>query len=231
MKRALVVRHVSHEGLAGFAEPVVAAGYEIEHVRAKAPEFRDIDLLAPDLVILMGGPMAVYEAAHHPWMADELKRLASRLAARLPTMGVCLGSQIIAAALGANVAPGPVREVGFAPIELTGIGRSSPLAVLEGVPLLHWHGDGFALPNGATLLAKTADYPQAFAIGSTILALQCHPEMGDAGDDIESWIRGSESYIESAGTTAGQVRSDYRQLGAAAVGAGRRMMAEWLSGL
>jgi GMP synthase (glutamine-hydrolysing) len=178
----------------------------------------------------MGGPMAVYEQGAHPWMAGELARLTARLAADLPTLGVCLGSQMIAAALGAEVRPGPVREVGFAPIDLTEAGRISPLAALEGVPVLHWHGDVFAVPDGATLLARTQAAPQAF-VRCRALALQCHPEMGDPADPIAPWCESADDYVAGAGTDVATIRGDYARLGPAAVAAGRAMLADWLTGL
>jgi len=230
VKRALVVRHVPYEGLAGFAAPIEAAGYAVERVGATDAGFGAIDFVAPDLLVLMGGPMAVYERDEYPWIDGELDRLAERLAAGLPTLGVCLGAQMIAAALGAKVVQGPVREVGFAPIDLTEAGRGSPLAALDGVPVLHWHGDVFDLPDGATLLARTAAAQQAFVLGD-ILALQCHPEMGDPGDHLDRWCRNADDYAAGAGTTVAAIRADHDRLGPAAVAAGRRMLAGWLAGL
>lgn len=230
MKRALVVRHVPYEGLAGFVPPIEAAGYAIERVGAADPGFGDVDFLAPDLLVLMGGPMAVYERLENPWIAGELARLAERLAAGLPTLGVCLGAQMIAAALGAKVERGPVREVGFAPIELTEAGKASPVAALGGVPVLHWHGDIFDLPAGATLLAQTAAAPQGFVLGD-ILALQCHPEMGDPNDPFDRWCDGADDYVAGAGTSVALLRAAHDRLGPAAVAAGRKMLADWLAGL
>lgn len=229
MKRALVVRHVPYEGIAGFAAPLEAAGYAIERVGAADAGFDAVDFLAPDLLVLMGGPMAVYECAAHPWIDRELARLAERLEAGLPTLGVCLGAQLIAAALGAKVEPGPVREVGFAAIELTEAGRASPIAALDDVPVLHWHGDIFDLPVGATLLARTTAARQAFMLGD-ILALQCHPEMGDPGDHLDRWCEDA-AYITGAGTTVAAIRADHDRLGPAAVTAGRRLLADWLAGI
>jgi GMP synthase (glutamine-hydrolysing) len=230
VKRALVVRHVPFEGIAGFAAPLAAAGFATGQLDAGEPGFAEADFLAPDLLVLMGGPMAVYERDEHPWIEGELARLAARIAAGLPTLGVCLGGQMIAAALGAEVARGPMREVGFAPIELTEAGRASPLAALDGVPLLHWHGDRFDVPQGATLLARTEAAPQAFAIGHT-LALQCHPEMGDPDDGIDRWCDGAADYVAGAGTSLDAIRDQHRRLGRGAADAGRRMLAAWLAAL
>ena len=230
MRRALVVRHVPYEGLAGFVQPIEAAGYAIERVGATDEGFGAVDFIGADLLVLMGGPMAVYERAANPWIDGELARLAERLAAGLPTLGICLGAQMIAAALGSPVERGPVREVGYAPIDLTEAGRGSPVAALDGVPVLHWHGDVFELPAGATLLARTAAAPQGFALGD-VLALQCHPEMGDPAGPFDRWCRDADAYVAGAGTTVAALREQHDRLGPAAVAAGRRMLADWLAGL
>ena len=180
MKRALIVRHTPFEGAAGFRLPIEQAGYGFHRINVSDPAFPAFDWLDPDLVVVMGGPMGVYEREAHPWIDGEIIGLALRIAAGRPTLGVCMGSQLIAAALGAKVYPGPVKEVGFAPITLTGAGNRSPLRHLAGVPLLHWHGDTFDLPPGAERLAETADYAnQGFRIGESLLAIQFHPEMGE----------------------------------------------------
>ncbi len=231
MKRALVVHHVAHEGLAAFAGPVVDAGYVIERLDIGDPGFANADFLTPDLLVLLGGPMAVYRPDLFPWLDGELTRLAERLAGRRPTLGVCLGAQLIAAALGATVARGPVREVGFAPMTLTAEGLVSPLQALAAVPVLHWHGDGFALPEEATLLARTEHYPQAFAIGPTVLGLQCHPEMGALDDRIDEWLAADAAYVAKAGTSADLLREQHARWGVEAASAGQFMLREWLAGL
>ncbi len=141
-----------------------------------------LDPLAPDLLVVLGGPVGVYQTEAYPFLADELRLLETRLKASRPTLGLCLGSQLIAAAMGAKVAPAGHSEVGFSKLTLNDAGQASPLRHLEGVEVLHWHGDTFALPEGATLLASTElCRHQAFALGPNILALQFHPEPDAAG--------------------------------------------------
>src|SRR3546814_17587983 len=101
----------------------------------------------------MGGPMGVYETDRHPWIPHELERLSARIAADRPTLGVCLGSQMMAAAMGADVYPGPVKEVGFAPVTLTDPGRDSPLGAAGNSPILPWPSHSFDLPAHVALLA------------------------------------------------------------------------------
>lgn len=230
MKHALIVRHTPFEGAAGFRLPIEQAGYQFNRINVSDPDFGSLDWLDPDLVVVMGGPMGVYEREAHPWIDGEVMGLTLRIAAGRPTLGVCLGSQMIAAALGARVYPGPVKEVGFAPIQLSPAGLPSPLRHLEGVPLLHWHGDTFDLPDGAELLASTDDYAhQAFRIGDTLLALQFHPEMGEDPRFAE-WLE-DEDYIRAAGTDPATLEADHDRHGPRAVAAGRAMLAEWLAQL
>src|SRR5262249_51014029 len=127
----------------------------------------------------------VYDSEEYPFLLDELELLRACLQQRLPTVGICLGAQLLASALGARVYPGPHKEIGWSPLSLTEAGAAGPLVALgAGLPVLHWHGDSFDLPAGATLLASTALYRhQAFALGPTILGLQFHPEVLDAGTE------------------------------------------------
>ena len=230
MKTALVVRHVAFEGVAGYREPIEAAGYEVARVTACETDFAALDVLAPDLLVVMGGPMGVYETGEYPWIAAEIAAIRTRLAADLPTLGVCLGSQLIAAALGARVHPGSVREVGFAPLTLTDGGAASPLRHLDGVYVLHWHGDTFELPENVDLLAGTATYRhQAFARGPRLLALQFHAEMGE-DPRFAAWVVEGADYLAGAGVDPDALRADHDRLGPAAVRAGRAMIAEWLAG-
>ena len=226
-----MIRHTPYEGIAGFRAPVEAAGYVIDRVDVTDPAFPSLDLTAPDLVVMMGGPMGVYETEAHPWIACEIERLSHRLAADRPTLGVCLGAQMIAAALGSRVYPGPVKEVGFAPIDLNDAGRASALRHIADVPVLHWHGDTFDLPENVELLASTAAYRhQAFKRGANLLALQCHPEMG-LDPRFDAWLDGSDDYLAEAGASAESLRAAHDQHGAAATAAGRLMIAEWLESI
>ena len=230
MKRALVLRHVDHEGIAGYREPIEAAGYVIERVAAHHVGCAALDTLSPDLLVVMGGPMGVYDTDRFPWLSEEIAVLRRRLAADRPTLGVCLGSQLIAAALGADVRRGPVREIGFAPVTLTEAGKAGPLKHLDGVDLLHWHGDTFDLPGATELLATTVPYAQAFARGRNLLALQFHAEMGE-DERFEHWLTNDVADIAAAGETPDALRATHDRRGPAAVAAGRAMIGEWLAEL
>lgn len=231
MKRALIIRHVPVEGIAGFRAAVEGAGYEIDRIDVTDPRFPSLDLAEPDLLIMMGGPMGVYEHEKYPWIACQKKRLANRLTLGRPTLGVCFGAQLMAAALGAKVFAGPVKEVGFHPLTIAAAPAAAPLRHLAGVPVLHWHGDTFELPAGSELLASSERYPhQAFAMGPNILALQFHAEMG-LDERFDTWVEQWPHDIAAAGTTAEQLRGDHARHGATVVAAGRAMIADWLAAL
>ncbi len=231
MKRALIIRHVPYEGVAGYRAPIEAAGYEVGRVDVTDPGFASLDLRTPDLLIMMGGPMGVYEQDSHPWIGCQLRRLQPRLAAGRPTLGVCFGAQMIAAALGADVYAGPHKEVGFHPVKIQDNAGKSPLRHLVDTPILHWHGDTFTLPAGAELLASSHLYDhQAFRVGANILALQFHAEMGE-DERFHAWIeQWPESVIEAGGDEA-SLRAAHDALGPTAVAAGRAMITQWLAEL
>lgn len=228
-KTALIVRHVPYEGIAGFREPIEQAGYVLDRIDVADPAFPDVDLVSPDLVLLMGGPMGVYERDAYPWIGHEIDRLRRRLDADRPTLGVCLGAQIIAATLGAEVYRGPTQEIGFHPIAVTAAGDDLPLATLGETPVLHWHGDTFDLPDDAEWLARSPLYPhQAFRRGDTLLALQFHAEMG-LDPRIDHWIENSADSLATLGLEGPALRADYDRLGPDCVAAGRTMIARWLA--
>ena len=176
-KTCLAVRHVAFENL-GLLGPLISArGYDIRYHDAGIEPFAADGLIAPDLVVVLGGPIGVYEQNTYPFIGHEIAAVAARLASNKPMLGICLGAQMMAAALGARVAPGPVKEIGYAPLTLTEAGRASALQSLGTSPVLHWHGDNCELPAGCTLLASTAHCPvQAFARTREQLALQFHLE-------------------------------------------------------
>jgi GMP synthase-like glutamine amidotransferase len=133
-----------------------------------------------DGLVVLGGFMGVHDEEEHPWLAAERELLADALNHGLPVLGVCLGAQQLAAALGAEVRRGPEPEIGLGDVELTAEGLADPVLGPLGArpPVLHWHEDAFDVPPGASRLASSEAYPnQAFRAGELVYGLQFHLEL------------------------------------------------------
>jgi GMP synthase (glutamine-hydrolysing) len=202
MPRAVVLQHISCESPGLFTGMLADRGIAIDTVELDQghclPDWPDADL-----VIAMGGPMAAYDDAAHPWLAGEKRWIAAAVRAGMPYFGVCLGAQLLAASLGADVYAGDRPEVGVLPVEVTAHGRADPVfGVLgAGFAALQWHGDTFAIPAGAVRLAQSAAYPnQAFRFGQVAYAVQFHVEV--TGSMLDQW-RQVPAYRESARAVLG----------------------------
>ena len=212
LKQALVLRHVAFEDLDAFEAPLQAAGYGIAYCEAGLADFRTMASKAADLLIVLGGPIGVYEEAVYPFLKDEIHFIETRIKQNLPTLGICLGAQLIARAAGARVFPSGVKEIGFMPITLTKAGKRSCLAPFadDGITL-HWHGDTFDLPKNATHLASSALCEnQAFCLSQNILGVQFHPEM--SGEKIETWLIGHTGELQNAGIDISGLRAEAARL-------------------
>jgi GMP synthase (glutamine-hydrolysing) len=185
IKTAAVICHARFLDLASFGETLCQKGYAARYYDA-GQDSLSLEC-EPDILITLGGPVGAYERSDYPWIDDEMELLSKHLDTDRPLLAICLGAQILAQMLGARVFKGS-PEVGWAPIELTDIGRQSVLRRTgeDRVPVLHWHGDTFDLPVGARRLASTPQCEnQAFSIGSA-LAVQFHPEV--RARDFERWL-------------------------------------------
>ncbi|HVO36345.1 MAG TPA: type 1 glutamine amidotransferase [Gemmatimonadales bacterium] len=141
------------------------------------------DVSAVAALVVLGGPMGAYEALAHPHLLDEQRLLEEAVERGLPVLGICLGSQLLAAALGARVYPGPEPEIGVFEVKLTQDGADDPLLGPAGPKFsaFHWHGDTFELPPGAVHIASTRAYKhQAFRFGDRAWGLQFHIELDQA---------------------------------------------------
>jgi GMP synthase (glutamine-hydrolysing) len=229
MKSVLAIRHVAFEDLDGFAPVLAGRGYDIRYQEAGYDDLAALDPLADDLLVALGGPIGVYENEAYPFIRDELRLLRTRLDAGRPALGICLGCQMIARALGGRVYPGGHKEIGWKPLLLTDAGQNSPLAAFaDQTPVLHWHGDTFDLPEGAALLASSDLYPhQAFSWGERVLALQFHIETTARG--LERWFVGHAGEIAgTAGLSVPMLRDETARHAAGAEARGRRCFAAWL---
>jgi GMP synthase (glutamine-hydrolysing) len=177
-RRFAVIRHLAAEGPGLIATVARDHGCPLNLRRMdrgdSLPAARSLDGL-----IVLGGTMGVSDASAYPHLAAEQQLIAEACEREVPVLGICLGAQLLAAALGARVFRGPALEIGFAEVTLTPAGKSDPILGPSGPAFsaFHWHGDTFDLPAGAELLARTAAYPhQAFRAGNA-LALQFHIEL------------------------------------------------------
>jgi GMP synthase (glutamine-hydrolysing) len=172
------LQHVPFEGLASIEPWAKSKGHSLSATRfynnEPLPNVEDIDWL-----IIMGGPMNIYEESKYPWLAQEKRFIEQAIENEKIILGICLGSQLIADALGAKVFPNQDKEIGWFPIELTS--EEQTPQVFNFLPnqftVFHWHGDTFDLPDGATRIAKSEGCEnQAFAYGERVIGLQFHLE-------------------------------------------------------
>ncbi len=231
MKSVVAIRHVHFEDLGAFTPALLAAGYDIRYKDAGIDALGPTDIGDPELLVILGGPVGAYQDATYPFLKEELKLLEKRLAADRPTLGICLGAQLMARALGAKVYPGRIREIGWGAVELSESGRKSCLHELLGIAMLHWHGDTFDLPLHSTRLASTSAYRnQAFSHGQHALALQFHAEVPQGA--MERWFIGHASEIASTPKISVEsLRTETARRAPHAAEAGARMLAKWLTHL
>ncbi|MBV8133135.1 MAG: glutamine amidotransferase [Alphaproteobacteria bacterium] len=231
IKTAIAIRHVHFEDLGAFDDVLCRHGYAVRYCDAGIDDIGEVDPLAPDLIIVLGGPIGAYQDLAYPFLGQELTLLERRLAAARPTLGICLGAQLMARALGARVYPAPTKEIGWGELQLSEAGRSGPLGRFAAVPVLHWHGDTFDLPEGTQLLASTEMCPnQAFSLGPHALACQFHPEISVRG--FERWLIGHAVEIASTrGISPGLLRSDTERFAPRAARCGEAYLSEWLGAL
>lgn len=230
-KSVWVLQHVAFEDL-GILKPILLErGFSIRIIEVGVEDFSILHPLEPDLLIVLGGPIGVYEQEDYPFLSGEIAWIQKRVAQNLPTLGICLGAQLIAAALGSRVYPGHIKELGWGELELTQEGQASFVKHLHAkyTSVLHWHGDVFDLPAGALSLAKTKNYPvQAFSYAMhRILGILFHPEVDPT--QIERWLMGHTIEIsKTPHTDVKTIRFDTHRYGHIAAKQGSLFFDEWL---
>ena len=232
MKRAVALRHLAFEDLGLLADLLTERRYDVSYREAGVEELADLRLERDDLLIVLGGPIGAYEDDRYPFLADEVRLIERSVRCDVPVLGICLGAQLLARALGARVYRGSAKEIGFAPVTLTAEGRAGCLGLLgrEPSPVLHWHGDTFDLPAGAQHLAETDITPnQAFGLGARVLGLQFHLEADLSR--FERWLIGHTGELAAGQINVGQLRADGRRHACALARIGRSVLASWLDGI
>jgi GMP synthase-like glutamine amidotransferase len=174
--RAHYLQHVPFEGLGSIGSWLEAAGAEVTATRfyedAALPPLADVDLL-----VAMGGPMSVNDESQLPWLVAEKRFVREAVERGVPVLGICLGAQLIASALGARVYPNRLKEIGWLPIEAPPVGREGLFQLPATLEVFHWHGETFDLPAGSSRLASSAGCKnQAFQLGERVVGLQFHLE-------------------------------------------------------
>lgn len=230
--RVLVLQHIGCEHPGVFSEVMRERGVQAVAVELDReeplPDWRDFDG-----VLAMGGPMGAGDDAEHPWLTAEKRLVREAVQAGRPFLGVCLGVQLLAAALGARVYPADRPEVGLLGVELTDEGRDDPLfaGLDQRFASLQWHGDTFDLPSGAVRLAGSPLVPnQAFRAAERAYGVQFHLEV--SGEMAREWSL-VPAYRDSLAETLGEARgaafiADVGRREAELRPIARRLFANWL---
>ncbi|TMA18534.1 MAG: glutamine amidotransferase [Deltaproteobacteria bacterium] len=209
MKRVLVVQHEQFEGPGTLGEAL--AGLELRFLRTFAGDPIP-KTLEEDALVVLGGGMGVYDRDRLPHLNDEIALYAAAMAAAKPVLGICLGSQLLAAALGAAVGKAPRKEIGWYGVSLLPEARGDALfeTLPKKFPAFHWHGDAFTLPEGAVPLASSAMTPlQAFRAGPRAWGIQFHLETDE--EVLTAMLSGGAAELREVGADTARIRSRARE--------------------
>lgn len=190
MKKVLILQHIQCEGPGSLGDFLQKKSVSLDERRLADGDVLPDGLRGYSALISLGGPMNVDEEIKYPFLKQEKLLLKEAIQKDFPTLGVCLGAQMIARAAGASVKPGPKKEIGWYPLSLTPSGMSDPLFDEWTTPIhvFQWHGDTFEIPGNALHLASSSLFQnQAFRLGRRIYAFQFHVEI--TPDMIQDWIK------------------------------------------
>lgn len=230
MKQAIALRHIHFEDIGIIEAELKSRDYQVRYIDATVDNLEDPSIDHADLLIVLGGPIGAYDDGQYPFLTHELDIISRRLRRMQPMLGICLGAQLIARALGAKVYPMNVKEIGFSTLTLNEEGYRSALAALDQVPVLHWHGDQFDIPVSATALAGTPICPnQAFQLEKRVLALQFHLEADISR--IEQWLVGHACELGQAGIDTNQLRARATEVADELKTAAGKVISRWLNEL
>jgi GMP synthase (glutamine-hydrolysing) len=227
---AVAIRHVAFEDLGLLAPLLAHHGFATSYLDMPSDGHGWRSARDADLLVVLGGPIGVADTDAYPFLRTELELVGDRLASDRPTLGICLGAQLLAVAAGGSVRPGSAAEIGYAPVTLTHAARGSVLEPLRGVPVLHWHGDVISTPPELPPLASTPLCEnQAFSPSPNVLGLQFHLEAESAS--LERWLIGHAYELASRDVSVTGLRDDASVYAAQLAERARQVFDAWLAGL
>ena len=223
----LAIQHVSSEPLGTLSDSLTLAGISVRPVRVDQGDSIPASISDARGLIVMGGPMGVYEADRFSFLRDELRLIEDALRLDRPVLGICLGAQLLAAVLGSRVYPSGVREIGWFPVTLSPSAGEDPLfsRATESFEAFHWHGDTYDLPTGAIRLASSAaTREQAFRFGRA-WGVQFHLEVTPAV--VAAMIDGADAELAAAGARAADLSSGMARHGERLEAVARDVFGSW----
>lgn len=229
-RKAAVFQHVAFEDLGSFEQVLTDHAFEIDTFQLGVDDLARAYSNDPDLLIVLGGPISVNDGELFPFLAQELAIVRARLLQDTPTIGICLGAQLMSQALGGTVTVMPQKEIGWSRIALSdAVSDNNPLRILgDDTQVLHWHGETFSLPEGAVALASSAVCEQqAFAWKRNGLALQFHPEVSARA--LERWYIGHIAELSAAKVDIPALRAASRKHAEVLRGRGQAFLHDWLT--
>ena len=207
MPNATIIKHIAFEDLGIFEEVLIKTGYQLTYLEAGVDNLLSIEHNNPDLLIILGGPISANDYPRYPFLQDEIHILKKRIQEKRFTLGICLGAQLIALALGGKVIKKKNKEIGWSKIFLTNDGKKNHFQYLAATPVFHWHGETFTLPDKSTLCASTTLCKnQAFIYDNFIIGIQFHLEVTEK--ELEKWFIAYVAELDSENISIYQLMKD-----------------------
>lgn len=224
-------RHNLCEGMGSLAAALDKAGLPYHYVDTYHEDIDDFDALGPELLVVMGGAPGVYQMKDYPFIEKEIDIIRARLDRGKAVMGICLGAQMLAKAMGSDVYPGAQGpEKGWFPLTVNDAGMKGPARFLDKsyTSMFHWHGDTFDLPLAANLLASSDKYQnQIFSAGKNVIGLQCHLEI--TPQILHGWSVSSAASVAKGHLSLDQLRGQTAEYNETLIRQSEKFLLHWLS--